>query len=545
MTTQYIDSFRTNPTDPDTTLGSAYTAGDSSITVSSLPADVASKGASFWIKIDSELFRVTGLSGTGNLTWAVTPDGRTADVGHTTGTGVYLEHVGADHEVLRDRQYVTAVDETANLPNSRTLVHDHSGSAEGTVLAPTQVKISQDWGLTGVLTPSQITSDQNDYAPSGIATCSVLRLSTDASRNLTGITAPSYGRRLVVENVGSHPLVLKDANTGSAAANRFALGGSDVTLAAGINAELIYDTTLSRWVMIGGTGSGSGTVTEASLSLSDVTTDNVTSTAHGFAPKSPADATKFLNGAATPAYAQVKDSDLAVSDVTTNNASTSAHGFLKKLSNVASQVMNGVGNWVAYSWNDLTDKPSLPTYTITNQVTDRTYDADATTVDELADVIATLIADRGAAGMGGIGGSSSGNTPTNEFYWPPPVRSADTLDLDANKQWWRKVNTPTGGVIYTTATAESIATTYGDNILKCVAAASGDGLKSTWTYANERRVKSGRYMAFYVAVYLVTGGRTVTISAVTSTPTTLATQTVTTTGSWQLVKLEPGSTALD
>lgn len=35
----------------------------------------------------------------------------------------------------------------------------------------------------------------------------------------------------------------------------------------------------------------------------DVTTNNVTSSAHGFAPKSPADATKFLNGAATPAFA--------------------------------------------------------------------------------------------------------------------------------------------------------------------------------------------------------------------------------------------------
>lgn len=45
----------------------------------------------------------------------------------------------------------------------------------------------------------------------------------------------------------------------------------------------------------------------------------------------PSDATKFLNGAATPAFALVKDSDLSTSDITTNNASTSKHGFLQKL----------------------------------------------------------------------------------------------------------------------------------------------------------------------------------------------------------------------
>jgi hypothetical protein len=90
---------------------------------------------------------------------------------------------------------------------------------------------------------------------------------------------------------------------------------------------------------------GGGTLAEAALALTDITTNNVTSTKHGFAPKSPADATQFLNGAATPAFAAVKDSDLSTSDVTTNNATTAKHGFLKKLSNVGSEYMDGTGNW--------------------------------------------------------------------------------------------------------------------------------------------------------------------------------------------------------
>lgn len=63
----------------------------------------------------------------------------------------------------------------------------------------------------------------------------------------------------------------------------------------------------------------------------DVTTNNVTAVKHGFVPKTPGDAAQFLNGAATGAYAQVKDSDLSTSDVTSNNATTGKHGFVPKL----------------------------------------------------------------------------------------------------------------------------------------------------------------------------------------------------------------------
>jgi hypothetical protein len=82
-------------------------------------------------------------------------------------------------------------------------------------------------------------------------------------------------------------------------------------------------------------------VTDAALSTSDVTTNNASSTKHGFAPKSPADATQFLNGAATPAYAQVKDSDLATTDVTSNNVTSTKHGFTPKSPADATQFLNG------------------------------------------------------------------------------------------------------------------------------------------------------------------------------------------------------------
>jgi hypothetical protein len=48
---------------------------------------------------------------------------------------------------------------------------------------------------------------------------------------------------------------------------------------------------------------GGGQIDEDALALTDVTTNNVTSTKHGFAPKSPNDTTKFLRGDATPDWA--------------------------------------------------------------------------------------------------------------------------------------------------------------------------------------------------------------------------------------------------
>jgi len=92
-------------------------------------------------------------------------------------------------------------------------------------------------------------------------------------------------------------------------------------------------------------------IVEADITLADNTTDNVSSTKHGFAPKSPADATQYLNGAATPAFAQVKDSDLSTSDIATNNVSTAKHGFAPKAPNDGTKFLDGTG---VYDGVDLT-----------------------------------------------------------------------------------------------------------------------------------------------------------------------------------------------
>ncbi|WP_204308203.1 hypothetical protein, partial [Klebsiella aerogenes] len=55
--------------------------------------------------------------------------------------------------------------------------------------------------LSGDISPTQITANQNDYAPTGHATASTLRLSSDASRNVTGLAGGADGRIVIIHNV--------------------------------------------------------------------------------------------------------------------------------------------------------------------------------------------------------------------------------------------------------------------------------------------------------------------------------------------------------
>jgi hypothetical protein len=94
--------------------------------------------------------------------------------------------------------------------------------------------------------PAQITSNQNDYNP-GVSF--FLRLSSDASRNVTGLSVSQFeGEAHLIVNVGSNDIVLKHQDAGSTAANRFLCStGADITLTAGQAADVLYDPTTTRW----------------------------------------------------------------------------------------------------------------------------------------------------------------------------------------------------------------------------------------------------------------------------------------------------------
>lgn len=102
------------------------------------------------------------------------------------------------------------------------------------------------------LTPPQILSDQNDYAPTNGLNAPLWRLSTDAARSLTGITAGYAGQFITIVNVGAFPLLLSDESASSAANNRIVCPQSVTWIVQPeASVSLYYDATLTRWVVLG------------------------------------------------------------------------------------------------------------------------------------------------------------------------------------------------------------------------------------------------------------------------------------------------------
>lgn len=260
--------------------------------------------------------------------------------------------------------------------------------------------------FSGDISPAQITGNTHNYAPTGFSTASTLRLTTDASRDITGLAGGTDGRIIIIANVGSFNFTLKNESSSSTAGNRFALF-ADTTVAPNQDVMIQYDSTSSRWRLIGGTGSGStisfyqDSSASTSLygalagSLNDSNVLFTTSQAsyisgslsvykngqlltpgagNDWVETTPASGTFTLAIAPSStdvlyAYYQkissaivAGDSDLldgqhgayylteanqVFTDVTTNNASSTKHGYLPKLSNNSTQYLNGAGAFTA------------------------------------------------------------------------------------------------------------------------------------------------------------------------------------------------------
>jgi hypothetical protein len=126
--------------------------------------------------------------------------------------------------------------------------------------------------LTGVISPAQITANQNDYNPAGFASASVLQISSDASRTISGLAGGEEGRVVCILNVGSQTMTLQDENASSAAANRFTLG-ANLALAAKQAVILRYDGTAARWFALARPGGGGGLTVSSSADLAAAISD--------------------------------------------------------------------------------------------------------------------------------------------------------------------------------------------------------------------------------------------------------------------------------
>lgn len=148
----------------------------------------------------------------------------------------------------------TGGDLTASHDGTHTTLNNITGEmrlqASGvTLLAIEQgaVDVRTQFQRSAVITPTQIAANTDNWNPTGLATAAVIRLSTDATRSLTGIVAQPAGTELLLANVGSFDATLVHDAT-STAANRFTCpAASNFILSAGESVWIWYDTTSSRW----------------------------------------------------------------------------------------------------------------------------------------------------------------------------------------------------------------------------------------------------------------------------------------------------------
>lgn len=117
-------------------------------------------------------------------------------------------------------------------------------SASGSLTTNTSLTLTSD------ISPAQLVAGTDNWNPTGLSTARCIRLSTDASRNLTGIVAQAGGREIILSNIGTQDCVLVHDAT-STAANRFLCPGSaNFTLNTNDSVIIRYDSTSSRWRVI-------------------------------------------------------------------------------------------------------------------------------------------------------------------------------------------------------------------------------------------------------------------------------------------------------
>lgn len=102
------------------------------------------------------------------------------------------------------------------------------------------------------VTPFQLLTSTNDYAPAGVANAAVQRWTAAGPLTVTGLVfGTGYLERPVIMNVGPFAITLAHQSTSSATSNRFVCPGNvNYVLGAGGAVELVRDTISDRWRLV-------------------------------------------------------------------------------------------------------------------------------------------------------------------------------------------------------------------------------------------------------------------------------------------------------
>lgn len=126
-----------------------------------------------------------------------------------------------------------------------TVMNLHGNS----VVALTQFTMQAAYLMNGVITPTALSGDVNNYNPTGLSTCNAIRQDGGAAnRNITGLAANNW-RFILLTNIGTtNNLVLVHASGSSSAANQFDLANAaNLTLLPRQSVILWYDASSTKW----------------------------------------------------------------------------------------------------------------------------------------------------------------------------------------------------------------------------------------------------------------------------------------------------------
>ena len=161
----------------------------------------------------------------------------------------YIEAVDANGNATGAYEVGLGTYSAANELTRTTVIRSSNANAAVSLAAGTK-RVGITFFELGTLSPASITANQNDYNPTGLSFCEVLRLSSDQLRRLTGLAGGYDGREIEIQNVNAvgsdGDLVLNFEDTASSAANRFAMD-NDVILEPSMGAKLRYDGAAARW----------------------------------------------------------------------------------------------------------------------------------------------------------------------------------------------------------------------------------------------------------------------------------------------------------
>ncbi len=109
-------------------------------------------------------------------------------------------------------------------------------------------------GGPGVITPTALSGNTNDWAPTGKETATIVRITPGGAINLTGIVAPvpPRGKAMLLHNLdAANTITLKHAVTSATANQFFGPNASDALLRPLSSVWIWYDITAAKWLVFG------------------------------------------------------------------------------------------------------------------------------------------------------------------------------------------------------------------------------------------------------------------------------------------------------